>query len=84
MQDYTSLSKLVSDLCGEISTQWTAEEKFNLVTLDIASGYHSYMFDISKNCTEKVCMHQSKHFVNCSPLNNTILIIIVSTILADK
>ena len=82
LQDYSLISKLVSDLCKEISKQW--RDKSNLVTLDIASGYHSYMFDISKNCKEKVCMHQSKHFVNCSLLNNTILIITVSTILANK
>ena len=67
LQDFTSLSELIFPFCEEISTKWEGEQ--DLVTLDIASGYHSYMFDISKSSKRKVCMHQSRHFVNCLPLN---------------
>ena len=66
-QDYPPLSKLISAFCEEISKRW--QDKQDLVTLDIASGYHSYTFDISKSNKTKVCMHQSKHLVNCLPLN---------------
>ena len=76
------LSKFIPALCQEIANPGGNES--DSVILDIASGYHSYMLDISKNCKEKVCMHQSKHFVNCLQLINSILIILVSTILADK
>ena len=82
LQDFTSLSNFIPALCKDITKSW--EDKSNLAILDIASGYHSYMLDISKRCKEKVCMHQSKYFVNCLQLNNAILFIIVCTILANK
>ena len=82
LQVYTSLFECISTWCKKNAIQ--RKRGANYVTLNIASGYHSYMLDISKSCGKKVCMHQSKLLVNYLQLNNTILIIIVSAILADK
>ena len=66
LQDPITLSELICSLCEEITSEMNSPT-VNIedsVALDIASGYHSYVFDIN-TYWKKVSIQQSKHFVNC-------------------
>ena len=53
LQVFPLLSDLICALCEGISANLGTND---LVALDIASVYHSYMFEISKSCHRKVCL----------------------------
>ena len=60
MQALLKFGDVLSDTCKQI-TEKIKLHKDPYTILDIGSGYHPYMFDISKKCGQKVGKQQFKY-----------------------